>query len=394
VVYQRMLPYHKARFSAVSEALSKMGKPCIALEVASMDRSYGAIDAHAGMSSDLASARTESICLFPGLDYLDLNAEQVSRATYLGLRSLQPDVVFAPAPAFSEGAGALHYKIRHGGKLFLMDDAWSATDKRGWLTRSVKQLFYGFFDGAFLPAPLHSAYFSGLNIPPERHRFAVDVVGSPDPVEASLRSGVADAAHPFLLFVGRLVPRKGLATILRALSRMGEAGPHLYVIGDGPERLPLETLAKDLGLEDRVSWLGRQDNAIAQAWMGHAQAVVVPSDWETWGLVANEAWSAGAPVLGSDTVGALRATCSEATQWTMLPAGDVAAWQAAITRLLSLPQEQKEQLRNIGFSNAARFSLNAHVKSAMELVAMPPRPRPAALVAGLARLWKGRVAVW
>jgi hypothetical protein len=90
---------------------------------------------------------------------------------------LAPSTVFAPAPAFAEGAGALHYKVRHGGRLVLMDDAWSVTDQRGRLTRWVKRVFYGYVDGGFFPDRLHGDYFAQLNIPLARQRYPVDAVG-------------------------------------------------------------------------------------------------------------------------------------------------------------------------------------------------------------------------
>jgi len=97
--------------------------------------------------------------LFPDVEYQKLSPDLVVTAVINSLKALQPDVIFSPAPAFSEGAGAFHYKIQHQVKLILMDDAWELTDGRGWLTKFVKTLFYGYSDGVFLPAPLHGDYF-------------------------------------------------------------------------------------------------------------------------------------------------------------------------------------------------------------------------------------------
>jgi glycosyltransferase involved in cell wall biosynthesis len=389
-VYQRMLPYHQARFAAVAEALRRQGRACVAVEVASFDRGYGLL-------SDGAPTPIETkdtvVSLFQGADYLDLSPRQVAAAVYKALHRLAPSTVFAPAPAFAEGAGALHYKVRHGGRLVLMDDAWGMTDHRGRLTRWVKRVLYGYVDGGFFPDRLHGDYFAGLNIPLARQRYPVDVVG-PLPAGASLMDEAAAAnPAPYVLFVGRLIQRKGLDVLLRAIA--GVTPPvRLVVIGDGPERDALQALASQLGLDDRVQWLGRRSNTEARLWMAQALALLVPSEFEQWGLVVNEAWMAPTLVLGSATVGALRATCRPEMQWMLMPAGNVAAWQRALARLLALRPDERAVLMDETRSLAEKYSLAAHTQSALELIDLPQRARPMAPAGWLARAWRGRVAVW
>ncbi len=389
-VYQHMLPYHQARFTAVSEALRRQGRTCVAVEVASFDRAYGQL-------SDALPALTEAqgsvVCLFPGADYLNLTPQQVASAVFNALRRLGPSAVFATAPAFAEGAGALHYKVRHGGRLVLMDDAWSSTDHRTRLTRWVKQIFYSYVDGGFFPERLHGDYFAALSIPYARQRYAVDVVG-PMPESSSAIEEVANAnAEPYVLFVGRLIQRKGLDVLLRAIVGVTPS-VRLVVIGDGPARDALHALASELGLDTRVQWLGRCSNTDARLWMAQAQALLVPSEFEQWGLVVNEAWMAPTLVLGSQTVGALKATYKNEMHWMMMPAGDVAAWQHALARLLALTPDERAALIDESRRLAEKYSLATHTQSALELVNLPQRTRPMALAGWLARAWRGRVAVY
>lgn len=389
-VYQRMLPYHQARFTAVSEALRRQGRACMAVEVASFDRGYGQL---ADASQVRAEAQSAVVCLFPGADYLDLTPRQVSSAVFSALRNLAPAAVFAPAPAFAEGAGALHYKVRHGGRLVLMDDAWSMTDHRSRLTRWVKQIFYGYVDGGFFPDRLHGDYFAKLNIPLARQRYAVDVVG-PIPEGSSIAAEASTAnPAPYLLFVGRLIQRKGLDVLLRAIAGLPPT-VRLVVIGDGPDRDALQTLASELGLDARVQWLGRCSNTEARRWMAQAQALMVPSEFEQWGLVVNEAWMAPTLVLGSDTVGALRATYKKEMNWMMVPVGDIRAWQQALAHLQALLPDERAALMDETRRLAKEYSLAAHTQSALELVNLSPRARPMVAAGWLARAWKGRVAVW
>lgn len=389
-VYQRMLPYHQARFAAVSAALHRQGRACVAVEVASFDRGYGQL-------SDTLTAQVNAPgavqTLFAGADYLDLAPKQVAKAVFDALCRLSPTTVFAPAPAFAEGAGALHYKVRRGGRLVLMDDAWAKTDHRGRFTHWVKQVLYGYMDGGFFPSPLHGDYFAKLNIPNDRQRYAVDVVGGRPVVLDLSESALMANAEPYLLFVGRLIHRKGLDVLLRAM--VGLTAPvHLVVIGDGPDRAALQALAVELGIDCHVQWLGRCTNTVTRCWMTQAQALLIPSEFEQWGLAANEAWMTPTLVLGSDTVGALKATYSNSMQWMLVPVGDVAAWQAALSRVLLLTPAEKAVLLEETRQLAVKYSMTTHTQSVMALANLLPRQRPWAPAGWLAQAWQGRVAVW
>jgi glycosyltransferase involved in cell wall biosynthesis len=387
-VYQRMLPYHQARFRAVSSELLKQGRACIAVQVASFDRNYGLINDE---SNNKNEAEDSLVTLFND-DYLNLKPRDVAKSVFETLRRLTPSVVFTPAPAFSEGAGALHYKIRHGGRLVLMDDAWSVTSRRSSLIKLVKKNFYGYMDGGFFPDQLHGDYFSTLNIPHTLQSYKLNVVGTKSQI-SSAKGQATIYPENFILFVGRLIERKGLDVLLRALIGVSPS-TYLVVIGDGPERQALHALASKLGLANLVLWLGRCSNAETRQWMEKAQALVIPSKYEQWGLVVNEAWLSETLVLGSDTVGALRANYHNKMNWMMIPYGDVEGWQHALSRLLSLGTESRAELINESQQLAEKYSLALHTQSALNLISIPKRKRPIMLVGWLARCWFGRTVVW
>lgn len=384
-----MLPYHRARFAALQSRLGELGATCVAIQVARSDSSYGDID-----SNPWQSHSASVITLFDNGDYLGLKAREVAARVCESLVNMKADVVFAPAPAFAEGAGALHYKVGYGGKLILMDNAWSATDHKGGVTRIVKRLLYGFFDGGFFPAKLHGDYFSSLNIPINRQRYGLNTVGALDQSGVTVSTLPRVPVTPFILFVGRIVPVKNLQVVIDALALCGKLDISLVVIGDGPELKVLQRRAVILGVADKVHWLGRQSNQIARGVMTKAEALVLPSVQETWGLVVNEAWLAGVPVIGSDTVGALRASLPHEMEWMMPPSADSQAWLATIEKLLSLTVEERQALISTGYALANTYSLETHVNSAIELINLRSRHRPWVLVGCLARLWQGRVAIW
>jgi len=207
-------------------------------------------------------------------------------------------------------------------------------------------------------------------------------------------AGEPDIAKPYLLFVGRLIGLKNVAVLLKALAGLNDKAVRLVVIGDGPESAALKDLAASLCLDSRVVWIGRCPNLLARVYMAKAEALLLPSNAETWGLVVNEAWMAPTLVLGSDTVGALRATYKNEMRWMIVPPGDVAGWQHALARLLALTADERAVLMDESLRLAEKYSLAAHTQSALELVNMPLRARPMAPAGWLARAWRGRVAVW
>ena len=118
---------------------------------------------------------------------------------------------------------------------------------------------------------------------------------APHATPAPPRASAADA-RPYVLFVGRLEPMKGLADVVPHFARPAfAAGADLVIAGDGPQRAELERLAAG---NPRVRFLGRLDaEALAAAYRG-ARAVVVPTlGYETFGLVVIEAFGHGRPVV-------------------------------------------------------------------------------------------------
>jgi len=111
-----------------------------------------------------------------------------------------------------------------------------------------------------------------------------------------------------LLFVGRLVEKKGLRYLLEAMPKILKRFPkvHLTVVGDGPNRLELEILASDFGLCARVRFLGALNNDELPAIYQRAGIVVFPSvvsddgDREGFGLVLVEAMGCGCACVVTD----------------------------------------------------------------------------------------------
>ena len=158
------------------------------------------------------------------------------------------------------------------------------------------------------------------------------VVHNPAPAPLPVVPPLATGEPPRFLFLGRLVPGKGAPWLLRAAAR-ANAPVRLEIAGAGPQEPALRRLARKLGLEDRVDWLGWLDEAQVGTRMAAARALVFPSLWqEPAGLVTAEAAAAGRAVIAS-RVGGIPEYAAKLGHCLIVEPGDVPALAAAIDRL-------------------------------------------------------------
>ena len=110
-----------------------------------------------------------------------------------------------------------------------------------------------------------------------------------------------------ILYVGRLVPYKGVDILVRAFSKLEDKSLNLLIGGDGPFKEKIQELIRGLNLEN-VKFLGYATEEDKGDVYGAADVFVAPStfrnyDGEAWGLVINEAMSSGLPIISTDAVG-------------------------------------------------------------------------------------------
>jgi glycogen(starch) synthase len=143
---------------------------------------------------------------------------------------------------------------------------------------------------------------------------------------------------PVLVCAGRLVHEKGVQTLLRALRPLRAAHPRLRlaVAGAGPYEQALREHARRLRIARAVDWLGFVPEPELAELFGAADAVVVPSLYEPFGIVALEAVVAGASLVVAET-GGLRDLAATGLAAASFPAGDVDALVDAVGKVLIDP---------------------------------------------------------
>jgi len=164
-----------------------------------------------------------------------------------------------------------------------------------------------------------------------------------DRAEARRRLGLDD--RPVLLWVGRIAPIKGLDTLLDTVARLREGGQdmRLLVVGgdadeptSGHETSLRQRIAR-LGLVDSVRFVGPQPQSVLPLYYAAAELTVLPSYYESFGMVALEAMACGSPVIAS-RVGGLVTTVRDGVTGFLVPDGDVGALAERIETLVTDPE--------------------------------------------------------
>jgi glycosyltransferase involved in cell wall biosynthesis len=172
---------------------------------------------------------------------------------------------------------------------------------------------------------------------------------SPDRAEAAgrLRREVgADAGTLLIGAAGHVTHRKGFDVLLDAFARAGLADARVVLVGDGPELARLRARARELGIAERVHWLGRRDD-VADVLAG-CGVFVLSSRNEGMANVMLEAMAAGTPVIASDVSGvrtALGADADGSSPGWIVPPEDADALAIALRELATLLRDGPAAVR-------------------------------------------------
>jgi UDP-glucose:(heptosyl)LPS alpha-1,3-glucosyltransferase len=178
-----------------------------------------------------------------------------------------------------------------------------------------------------------------------------------------------------ILFCGHDFRRKGLDRALQAIAGMREAA-HLVVVG-GRDPTPYRRLANELGVEDRVHFVGRRSDA--HHFFQAADMFVLPSRTEMWGATVVEAMATGVPVVVSGSAGVAEVVDRGETGFVLGEPFRIDELSSLLDRLATAP-ELRTRLGAAGRVRAAEFSWTEHgrrVEAELVAVAQARRPRRA-----------------
>jgi glycosyltransferase involved in cell wall biosynthesis len=137
------------------------------------------------------------------------------------------------------------------------------------------------------------------------------------------------------LFCAKLQPWKRPLDLVQAFAKADVANSLLLLAGDGPLKEELQAETARLGISDRVRFLGFVNQTQLPALYTAADVMVLPSEYDAFGVVVNEAILCGCPVIASNSVGAGRDLIAPIDPSFIYPCGDVETLSSLLRRILS-----------------------------------------------------------
>jgi glycosyltransferase involved in cell wall biosynthesis len=218
-------------------------------------------------------------------------------------------------------------------RISMESDTQLAAQQSGWKEQIKSLLYPRLFQLAELLFPAGTrqrTFFEFYGVPQTRIRTAqmtVDVSAIFEITEAFKEKRAATRATIGLpsdavvfVYVGRLEDYKGLDLLLKAFKTVDGTNRRLLIVGDGSMRAEVQRAATD---EPHILYLGRKDFSGVIESLVVSDVALVPSTFEPWGLVVNEAMAAGLPIIASDRVGCVDDLVLDRRTGIVFPSGEL-----------------------------------------------------------------------
>ncbi len=182
------------------------------------------------------------------------------------------------------------------------------------------------------------------------------------------RPAAFDPTSKVVLYAGRLERLKGVEYLLDAMPAVCSKVPdaRLVVVGAGTHEKELRKRAVEIGMEERITWVGHVPQSILNGYYASAAVVVVPSVWpEPFGKVGVEAMAVGRPVIGTD-VGGIREWLEDGVTGFLVPPRDAHALGERVAELLG-DDHLRSTMGHAAQERAKRFSIEHFCSSLGDL---------------------------
>lgn len=373
VVFARLGPYHLARLRGAAEVLAQKGVALAAISIAGTDRVYA-----------WDKVEDPTVCptrvLFPEQAYEQISPRQLARRLRDCLDELSPLAVALPGWAFTEARVGLVWCRQHNRSAVLMSESSRGDHLRLWPREFLKQRMVRHFGSALVGGSKHRDYAKSLGIPQAAIFTGYDAVDNAHFIRGSdqararadeVRAALRLPARYFLTS-SRFIRIKNIDGLLRAYAQYVARVQNprdLVVCGDGECRGALHRLARELGLEQRVHWPGFAQYPQLPLYYALADAFILASTTEPWGLVVNEAMASRLPVLVSSRCGCAPDLVEEGQNGFTFDPRDTASMVQAMLKLPDDPA-QLAILGNRSREIIGRFGTQAYGEGLLEAARM------------------------
>ena len=330
-------------------------------------------------------------CLFPDDNDHELSKQVIKKALFTKLRDIDPDVIIAGSIVFYSGALGLRWAKHNRKKFIMFDDAKPSNVKRNFLIQGIKDTITKQIDALWLPSYDYDEEYASLYSRKSIHFFyGYNCIDN----QLFKFNQEKKFNNRKIICVARLVPIKNLAGLLNAWKQVENKNSTdtLVILGDGAQYTELVELQHTLKLQ-RVQFLGALSNEIIPQYLFEADAFILPSWSESWGLVVNEAMAAGLPVLLSKRINAADTLLIEGINGFSFCPSDIQGMADQVIRFINLPEREKtimsanslEIIDSMDYENMGNELLTA-----LELLSSYPVKKRGLLSKLLISLWNGR----
>jgi N-acetyl-alpha-D-glucosaminyl L-malate synthase BshA len=171
--------------------------------------------------------------------------------------------------------------------------------------------------------------------------------------EKTAAARYAPAGEKLLIHISNFRPVKRVLDCIHILAEVRRSIPaHLLMVGDGPDRVPAEHLARELNLDRHVSFLGKQNHVERLIPLAHV--LLMPSELESFGLVALEAMACGVVPVAT-RVGGVPELITDGEDGFLEPPGDIQAQAARVVSLLADDNLQYRMAKTGRWNAAERY---------------------------------------
>lgn len=304
-IYKTLAPYHIPRLCHLSECFGpEVNIRCVVIANTQNDYAWTTTD-----NSDRGHAVNLAITtLFENEHLESISNMRQAKALIRELKRLSPKIVFvAGYSSVSINIASVWAKL-NGISTVVISDSTSADKDRFQILELIKRVLLKCFDGALVAGARSREYIERLGMERSCIEVCCDVVDNASISKTVDQSrGVSQNQLGYFLFVGRLIEEKNIPFLIDAYSRYRSCRVTtpplpLVICGSGPLEKAIKRKVADENI-DGVSFEGYINHPHICDYYAGARALVLPSKQETWGLVVNEALSAGVPVLASTSCG-------------------------------------------------------------------------------------------
>jgi 1,2-diacylglycerol 3-alpha-glucosyltransferase len=349
VIFERIGPYHDARLKAAGRRLSEEGIELVAIDMASSDSVY----AWAEITGVVDYNR---ITLFPGRTYQDIPADELRRSLITSLNKLDPFAVAVPGWSSVEARASLNWCVARDKTPVLMCASTKEDFKRFFWREWIKKQIVRKFRSAVVGGERQKSYVQELGLPADRIHYGYNVVDNEFFKENAKRviAAKGQVCHElslperYLLLNCRFVDAKNLIGFLRAYVQYSKTvkDPYpLVICGNGPLKKAMTTFLAKNNVEHLVKLTGFVQYPSLPAYYALADALVLPSKREPWGLVVNEAMACGLPVLVSKNCGCAPHLVRDGINGFLLEPSSVTSMCQALLQFHELPADTKDEMR-------------------------------------------------